>query len=261
MTGGDGQFDDGDLTRDRFLGGRVTLWQPKAGYRAGIDPVLLAASVPAVQGDRVLDLGCGAGAAALCLGARVGGLSLAGVEVQPRYAALARRNAQANGQRFDVWCADLASLPGELKQRNFDHVIANPPYFPPGGHSPSPDPGRALALGGDTGLRDWIAVAARRLAPRGCLHVIQRTDRLPELLSAIEDRLGSPEVLPLTARAGRDPGLVILRARKGGRARFVLHAPAVLHQGDRHSQDGDDYGPEISAVLRDAAPLPWPGSG
>ncbi|MCO4829001.1 MAG: methyltransferase, partial [Lentibacter algarum] len=60
-----------DLTHDAFLGGRLKLWQPKQGYRAGVDPVLLAASIAAKAGESVLDLGCGAGAAALCLGRRV----------------------------------------------------------------------------------------------------------------------------------------------------------------------------------------------
>ena len=71
----------------------VRLGSRGAGYRAGVDPVLLAASVPARAGQSVLDLGCGAGVAALCLAARVPGL-LAGLEVQPAYAALARRNAR-----------------------------------------------------------------------------------------------------------------------------------------------------------------------
>src|SRR3546814_8190614 len=47
------------ITEDAFLGGRVKLRQPEVGYRAAIDPVLLAAAVPAVAGERVADLGCG----------------------------------------------------------------------------------------------------------------------------------------------------------------------------------------------------------
>lgn len=86
-----------ELTKDAFLGGKLHLWQPKSGYRAGVDAVLLAASVPAQSGDRVLDLGCGVGAAALCLDARIGGLKLTGVELQENYAELARRNG---GDRF-----------------------------------------------------------------------------------------------------------------------------------------------------------------
>ncbi|MEL6434627.1 MAG: methyltransferase, partial [Pseudomonadota bacterium] len=62
---------DADLTKDDFLGGRLQLLQPRAGYRAGIDPVLLAASVEARKGQSILDLGCGVGTAALCIGRRV----------------------------------------------------------------------------------------------------------------------------------------------------------------------------------------------
>ncbi|MFO7806744.1 MAG: methyltransferase, partial [Paracoccaceae bacterium] len=69
------------LTQDAFLGGQLYLWQPRrGGYRAGVDPVLLAASVPAQAGETVLELGCGVGAAMLCLHARVKGLQLTGVE-------------------------------------------------------------------------------------------------------------------------------------------------------------------------------------
>lgn len=250
------RFTDSDLTCNGFLGGLVQVWQPVAGYRAGVDPVLLAASVPASPGQSVLELGCGAGAAILCLAARVKGLHLTGVELQPAYADLARRNADQNGVPVEVAQADLTALPTDLRQRQFDHVIANPPYYRPGAHSPAADTGRSIALGEQTPLADWIAVAAKRLAPRGYLHMIQKADRLPDMLSACGNGLGSVEVLPLSARTGRAAELVILRARKGGRASFRLHAPLILHAGDRHHKDGDSYTEEISAVLRDGAALP-----
>lgn len=53
----------------------------------------------------------------------------------------------------------------------------------------------------------------------GYLHLIQRAERVPELLSVAGARLGSLELLPLAARDGRAPDLVILRARKGARRR------------------------------------------
>ena len=253
------EFAADELSRDAFLGGRVFLHQPRRGYRAGVDPVLLAAAVPARAGQSVLELGCGAGAAILSLGARVPGLRLTGVELQPAYADLARRNAASNAQEMEVVCADLAELPTALRQRQFDHVIANPPYFRAGAHVSADDPGRRLALGERTPLDDWLAAAARRLAPRGYLHLIQRSERLPDLLAGCAGRLGSVEVLPLAARAGRAPELLILRARKGGRAAFRLHAPLILHEGARHLRDGDGYRPEIARVLRAGAALPWPG--
>ena len=82
-------FTPEDTREDRLLGGRVRLIQPLQGYRAATDPVLLAAAVPAGPGERVLDLGCGAGAAVFCLAARVPGLELHGLEIQPTYLGLA----------------------------------------------------------------------------------------------------------------------------------------------------------------------------
>ena len=65
------QPDEPSFTEDRLLGGRIRLRQPATGYRVAIDPVFLAASVPAEPHQLVLDVGCGAGAAMLCLAARV----------------------------------------------------------------------------------------------------------------------------------------------------------------------------------------------
>ena len=242
-----------DLTDDKFLCGRLQLVQPAQGYRAATDPVLLAAATPATPGDSVLDLGCGVGAAALCLGLRVSGLSLAGLELQPGYAALARENAARNRIPLEVHDGDLAQMPQALR-RDFDHVIANPPYYPPGG-SPSPDPGRARAMQVVTPLAEWVAVAGRRLRPGGWLTLICGTDGLPEVLAALGDKLGSAAVLPLAARQGRAAQRVIVQARKGGRAAFRLLAPFVIHRGDSHDGDRESYTPEANAVLRDGADL------
>lgn len=246
-------FRDDQLSDDKFLCGRLRLWQPIKGYRAATDPVLLAAACPAETGATVLDLGCGAGAASLCLGARVAGLQLAGLEVQPGYADLARRNAERNGLSLEVHEGDLSHMPKALR-RDFDHVIANPPYYPPGG-TPSPLATRATAMQVDaTPLSLWVQTAARRLRPGGWLTMIFRPDGLPEVLGAL-DKLGSAAILPLAPRTGREAGRVILRARKGGRAPFRLLAPFIIHTGDAHDGDRESYTPEANDVLRQGESL------
>ena len=250
-------MDEADLSRDAFLGGRLRIWQPRRGYRAGVDPVLLAASVPARAGQAVLELGCGVGVASLCLGARVPGLALTGVEIQPAYADLARRNADAVGVTLEVVTADLASLPAELRQRRFDHVIANPPYFRRDQSLPAQDAGRELALGEGTALAQWVAVAARRVADGGHVTFIQRAERLPELIALMQAHLGSVEVLPLTPRRGRPAQLVLIRGRKGGRAAFRLCDSVLMHEGAAHDGDRDSYTPLVDAVLRAGAALPF----
>ncbi|MCA8884074.1 MAG: methyltransferase [Rhodobacteraceae bacterium] len=245
-----------DLTTDQFLGGRVTIVQPAQGFRAGIDAVLLAAAVPAQPGQSVLELGCGVGAASLCLAARVPGLTQAAVELQPDYANLARRNAAHARAEIDVFTADLQALPAPLRARSFDHVLANPPYYQRSAGSAARDGGRDVALAGQTPLAAWVDTATRRLRPGGCLTMIQRPDRLPDLMSALDGRLGALEVLPLLPRVGRPACLILLRAIKGRRTPFSLRAPLVLHQGDQHERDAESYQPEVAHLLRNAAPLP-----
>ncbi len=247
-----------DVTRDKFLGGRLVLAQPRKGYRAGVDPVILAASVPAKDGQRVLDLGCGVGAAGLCLAARVPGVQLWGLEVQPEYAALARENAAALGGVMQVVVGDLAQMPAALREVQFDHVIANPPYFRRDASSTAPDAGRERAMGEATPLEDWVKAAARRVAPGGYVTFIQRAERLPELMALMQARLGSLQLLPLFPRTGREAQLVLLRGRKNGRADFRLMAGVAMHRGVRHVSDCEDYSPLMSDVLRAGAALPFP---
>lgn len=246
-----GSFPPEQLTDDGFLGGRLRVFQPRDGYRAATDPVFLAAAVPARPGDSVLELGCGAGVASLCLAARVPDLALVGLELQPAYAALARANAQRNAADLTVVDGDIAAMPAELRDRAFDHVMINPPYYPAGGGTPAADAGRETALRETTPLAVWLDVAARRLRQGGWLTLISAADRLPDILAGCPVRLGSLAVLPLMPRVGRPAGRVILRARKGGRAGFRLLPPLVIHSGDRHVADGDDTAAVARAVLRD----------
>lgn len=246
-------FAETELSDDKFLCGRLRLLQPLKGYRAATDPVLLAAACPATPGQSVLDLGCGAGAAALCLGLRVPGLALAGLELQPAYADLCRRNADRNGIAVEVHEGDVSRMPKALR-RDFDHVLANPPYYAADG-SPSPVAARSKAMQVATPIGDWVGAATRRLRPGGWLTFICGADGLPDLLAGLAPKAGSPVVLPLTARAGRPALRVIVQARKGGRAPFRLLAPFVLHAGLAHDGDRESYTPEAAAVLRDGADL------
>lgn len=243
-----------ETTEDALLGGRVRLVQPRRGYRAATDPVLLAASVPARSGEAVLDLGCGVGAAVLCLAARVPGLALAGLELQADYLAAAAENARANGVEIALHLGDVAAPPAALRQARFDHVMMNPPWFETGAASPAPDPGRDTAHRGGK-LAPWVDCALARLRPGGRLAAIQRAERVPELLAALAGRAGDIALLPVAAREGRAAKRVILTARKGTKGPFRLAAPLVMHAGEAHLSDRDDHSARARAILRDAAAL------
>lgn len=245
-----------EITTDDFLGGRLKIRQPKTGFRAGNDALLLAAATPAQAGQSVLELGCGVGTPLLCLAQRVPDLKLTGVEVQPEYAALARENMALNNFEAHIFDADLAALPAELRAESFDHVLTNPPYYDRQRSSMAQDRGRDRALGGEAPMALWVGVAAKRLKPKGYLTLIQHISRLPEVLQACEGRLGSVEILPIVSRPLRAPELFLLRARKAGRAAFKLHFPKQMHlsvSAEHHT----DYTDEIRDMQRLGTALTW----
>ncbi|WP_298258579.1 methyltransferase domain-containing protein [uncultured Litoreibacter sp.] len=245
-------FDAEQLTHDAFLGGKLHLWQPQDGYRAATDPVLLAAACPATSGQSVLELGCGVGTASLCLRTRVD-VDLNGVELQPAYASLARRNAADAGYKMDVVDADLSDLPMTVRARSFDHVIFNPPYYGPG--TSSPNKGRDKALREQTSLAIWVDTALRRAGPKGIVTVIHLAERVGDLIELLNPRAGLIEIKPISARAGKTAGRVLLRAHKGRASRSILHNPLVLHDGPRHLRDGDDFTQAATDILRHGNPV------
>jgi tRNA1(Val) A37 N6-methylase TrmN6 len=222
--------------------------QPRQGFRSGIEPVLLAASVPARPGESVLEGGAGAGATLLCLAARVSGLRAVGVEQDRGLVSLARQNAAANpwpGLSFIA--ADMAALP---ETGAFDHGCANPPYHAPAS-PPSPDAAREAAKRGPAGvLRLWADALARRLRPRGTLTFILPAAMIPACAEAFASA-GCPAtaMLPLWPKAGRAAKLVLLRGVRDGKAPFRVLPGLVLHDAE------GSFTPAAEAVLRHGAAL------
>ena len=68
-----------DLTKNKFLGNKLEIFQFSNGYRGNMDSVLVAASVAAESGQRVLELGSGNGVALCCMLYRIGDLEVFGI--------------------------------------------------------------------------------------------------------------------------------------------------------------------------------------
>jgi tRNA1(Val) A37 N6-methylase TrmN6 len=222
------------------------LEQPTIGYRVAIDTVLLAAAVPALEGDKVLDVGCGVGGAMICLACRVPNIKGLGIEIVPELVELCHhnigRNAFASG--LLVRHEDATSLPPDV-QGTFDHVLMNPPYHEEKRHDASPNNLKHAAnIEKEGDLVLWVASAAAALKTSGTLTLIHRADRHDEILSLLQKSFGEIEVLPLLPKEGTKPKRTLFRARKNA-AFFVQNcAPLVLHQAS------GDYTEEADAILR-----------
>ncbi len=234
------------LSEGHLRGGRVAYAQPVVGFRTGIEPVLLAASVAAVAGESVVEAGTGAGAGLLCLMARVPGVRGIGLERDAAMAALARRNFAANDCGGVIETADIETWRAEGA---YHHAFANPPWHI--GGTPSPAPGREAAKQARPGLlHEWAASLSRGLPRRGTLSLIVPAAAAAEAIDALgAAHCKEVTLIPLWPRAGVPAKLLILRGIREGRGGTTIHPGLVLHVAD------GGYTPEAEAILRAGAAL------
>jgi tRNA1(Val) A37 N6-methylase TrmN6 len=247
-------------TDDLFLGGALTVRQPRSGYRAGTDAVLLAALITpeALGTGAVLDIGAGVGVIGLCVGRRCPEARAVLLERDPYLVALARDNIDRNGlsARMSVVEADLARATAALenagiRSESFPVVLANPPYHDDGRSTAAESALKAVSHQmPEDGLEVWARFMCRMAAPGGRAVMIHKADALPRILAAFEGRFGSIGVLPIYARAGEPAIRVIVEGVKGSRAPVFIKPGLVLHGPEQN------FVPEIEAIFRHGAALP-----
>jgi tRNA1(Val) A37 N6-methylase TrmN6 len=237
------------ITDGHLLGGRAIYRQPADGFRSGIEPVLLAASVPVRPHEHVLEAGTGAGAALLCLGVRVPGIKATGVEADEAMAALAAANAQANGfTGIDIIAERLETA---VFPRAYDHAIANPPYHPPDSPASSTQARDSAKRGSGELIEIWIERLGGALRDRGSLTLVVPAGMVPACLAAMgRYRCPCSILFPLWPKTGRPAKLVLVRGVKNGLTPLRLAAGLVLHNPD------GSFTPDAEAILRDGSALP-----
>lgn len=239
-------------TFDEFLGGKIKLFQPSEGYRAGIDPIFLAAALRPTPQETILDVGSGVGAAALCLAARCPDVKITCLDNQQDMVDFAVKNVHVNdlNATIEVVHGDILFPPLYLVPQSFDHVMTNPPYHAYDRTRSSPHPGKAQAMTETVDLDQWIESCLKMLKPKGTFTMIHRAERLGEILTCLEKRLGDIMIYPLWTGPDKPARRVIVIGQKDRKGELSLLPGLVLHRGD------EKYTPEAESVLRHAKDLP-----
>lgn len=221
-----------DETLDAILGGAIRIVQPRRGYRFSVDSILLGRFATARPRDRVLELGAGCGVIALMIAAIARPREVIAVELQPRMAEMAERNARLNG------LANLRCVQADLRARkiagivpaSFDLVVANPPFHARHAGRESPDHGRRAARGGSgASLGDFVAAARRYVRNGGRVAFIFGASRSAELIATMRARQLEPKRMRFVhPRVDLPASSVMVEARAGGGIEVAVEPPLVL---------------------------------
>ena len=235
-------------TLDMLFDGRIKLHQPRQGYRFSIDSVLLAHQVRVQPGETVLDLGTGCGVLPLVLCYRHRHISVWAVEIQAVLAELASGNVNLNQMqhRITVHHADLRDLEKVRLPQTFDMIVTNPPYRRANSGRLNPDGQRAVARHElKACLVDILTCARRRLHAGGRFMAVYTTERLPEMMSAMQSFGIEPKCLRLVhTRQHLNAKRVLIEGVKGAKGGVKVAPPLVVHRDD------GSYSPEVNAMFQ-----------
>jgi len=251
-----------EVTKDGFLNGAVVITQPKSGFRAGSDAVLLAAALNVESGQSILDVGSGVGTAGFCALYRVAESQLWAIELQENLVKLAQRNAEQNNlqDRAHIIHADIGvrmSFRGatgpygkRLLEEGFDHVITNPPFYGKGRAQKAKSMTKTIShIESSVALADWLQFCLARTKSKGTVTVIHRAERLADILAALSPGCGSFRVIPLWPSQEVSAKRVIVQGIKGDKGPLELTKGIVLHETDGTPTDA------ANRLLRDGEGL------
>lgn len=214
------------ITEDTLLGGGVTVFQPKHGFRAGTDSVLLGASVAnlPLKGQEIADFGAGAGGALFPAMYHLPTGQFTAVEKDPIFTALLARGARVNkmSDRLSIIQSCARAFADDYENK-FDLVVSNPPYFE-AGKIAGPANNKNEAYIESVRLDDWLKAMLFAARPQAYIVLIHRAAELARLLSRLDRQAGEITVMPIRPYPGAEANRVLVSARKGlrtGRVRLL----------------------------------------
>jgi tRNA1Val (adenine37-N6)-methyltransferase len=238
-----------DETSDTLLRGKLSLFQPRRGYRTSLDAVLLARFVTDPGSGEVLELGSGNGPVALMLARLHPQARVVGLELQGRMIERARRSTDLNrlGDRVEFLQGDVRRISEILQPESFDVVVSNPPYRAPRSGRINPDEEKRIARHEVEGtLADFLRAGGYALRKRGKVAAVFPSTRAIDLVAGMREQGLEPKrVRFVHARVDGPASLILVEgAKEGGRELKVL-APLVVY-----GEDGS-YTGEVRELLGD----------
>lgn len=225
----------GERLDDLQLAG-MRILQKEAGFRFGMDAVLLADFARVEPAHTVVDFGTGTGILPLLLLGRGKGTHVDAFEIQPDMADMAQRTMLLNGleHRVTVHALPVEQAMQVLPPCSVDAIVCNPPYGTPGTTLLNPSDALRLARHqSPDGLRAWLKTAYQLLKGKGRISLVYPAPRMLELMQALEQAHLAPKRFRLVYPTGEKPAnLVLVEGMKDAKPMLHPEPPLIVYEQD-----------------------------
>ncbi len=231
------------LEETPFLEGRLRIFQPKRGFRFGIDSVLLANFISLKPGERIAELCAGTGVISFICLLRFPKVKIYLLEIEPLYLKGLFLGISKNGFEKRAFVLRGNALKPPFKPGVFDVIFANPPYFKEECGRKSPYETENIARRETKfELKTFLKAGSSLLKNGGRFYLIFTAFRLTELIYSLKEANLEPKVLRLVhSYPGDEARLVLVKAIKGAKEETRILPPLFIYEGK-----GKGYSEEVS---------------
>jgi len=220
-----------ELVPTPFLEGSITVYQPKKGFRFGIDSVLLAHFLNLKPKELILEVGAGSGIISLIALKRFPKCKIFALELEDIFVECLKKNLIENNMQDKLFVihGDIKEYP--FKRETFDVIFSNPPYFKSEAGRKSPYEIENIARRErEFNLDEFLKNISNLLKNRGRFYLIFTALRLAELIYLLKKHKLEPKVLRLVySYPGSEARLVLLLAIKNAGEEVRILPPLFIY--------------------------------
>ena len=157
-------------------------------------------------------------------------MRVTGIEIQKEISELAKRNSIDNNFQTEIYNLDIRDIKIAVGQKQFDHVIFNPPFFDINQGTTSKTTDRLLSkFASKSDLEVWLRLGMKRLKPGGEISLIMKASSLGAILSTMEEKVGSIKILPISSFKNGPCSRIIVTGKLGAKGDTSLLTPLIMH--------------------------------
>ena len=224
--------------------------QKKKGFRFGTDAVLLSDFTKLRDRESVIDYCSGSGIVALLLSAKSKTKKIVAVELQEKYAMMAKRSVELNKltDRIEVFQGDIKDLEFIKNLGKFDVVTVNPPYKRINSGIENMDESLKIARHEvELSLDELIRAASYSLNDNGRICMVHRPERLIEIIDSLRRYNIEPKRIRMVSpKLGKEPNIILVEGFKNQKPNLKFESELLVY-----GQDGD-YTEEIKKIYGDS---------
>lgn len=213
----------------------LKIYQDDEKFKFSIDSVLLANFVTLNSNSKkILDIGTGNAPIAMMLTKRTKN-SIVGVEIQKESFEMAKKSVEYNklSNQIELINSDIIEYAKNIESDSFDTIVSNPPYFKSNNFQTLNECKRIARDESKLDLENLFKVSKKLLKNGGNIAIVNRTDRLIEIITLMKNNNIEPKRLQLIyPKQTKDSNLLLIEGIKNGKSSLKFLPPLIIHNED-----------------------------